>query len=121
MNLQTQESVRHLQRELARKSKSEPKYRFYSLYDKVYRMGKSGILQRRECAGSYGGGKDEADRAGRTLPANFYTASWDCSATMESSSTAWSERNGEELSANVLGKPCVGNPQARFDEKTLET
>jgi hypothetical protein len=27
----------------------------------------------------------------------------------------------EELSANVLGKPCVGKLQARFDEKVLET
>ncbi len=37
-NLVTRESVRHLQQELARKSKSEPGYRFYSLYDKVYRL-----------------------------------------------------------------------------------
>lgn len=37
-NLLTQQKVRHLQQELARKSKSEPGYRFYSLYDKVYRM-----------------------------------------------------------------------------------
>jgi hypothetical protein len=27
----------------------------------------------------------------------------------------------EGLSANVFGKPCVGKPQARFDEKALET
>ena len=38
MSLETRERVRHLQQELARKSKSEPGYRFYSLYDKVYRM-----------------------------------------------------------------------------------
>jgi group II intron reverse transcriptase/maturase len=38
MSLETQESVRHLQQELAGKSKLEPEYRFYSLYDKVYRM-----------------------------------------------------------------------------------
>ncbi len=37
-NLGTQESVRHLQQELARKSKSEPGYRYYSLYDKVYHL-----------------------------------------------------------------------------------
>ncbi len=37
-NLETQENVRHLQQELARKSKSEPESRFYSLYDKVYRL-----------------------------------------------------------------------------------
>ena len=38
MSLITQSSVRNLQQALARKSKSEPKYRFYSLYDKVCRM-----------------------------------------------------------------------------------
>lgn len=27
----------------------------------------------------------------------------------------------KSLSANVLGKPCVGKPQARFDEEALES
>jgi group II intron reverse transcriptase/maturase len=38
MSLETQEKVWYLQQELAGKSKSEPGYRFYSLYDKVYRI-----------------------------------------------------------------------------------
>ena len=38
MSLRSPEQVRDLQQSLARKSKSEPKYRFYALYDKVYRM-----------------------------------------------------------------------------------
>ncbi len=36
-NLTTSETVRSLQQTLARKSKSEPTFRFYALYDKVYR------------------------------------------------------------------------------------
>jgi RNA-directed DNA polymerase len=35
--LTTPESIRTLQRKLYRKAKQEPTYRFYALYDKVYR------------------------------------------------------------------------------------
>lgn len=37
MKLQTPENIRTLQRKLYRKAKQEPGYRFYALYDKVYR------------------------------------------------------------------------------------
>ena len=36
-NLTTPETIRNLQRKLYRKAKDEPGYRFYALYDKVYR------------------------------------------------------------------------------------
>ena len=36
-NLQTPEKIRNLQRKLYLKAKNEPEYRFYLLYDKVYR------------------------------------------------------------------------------------
>jgi hypothetical protein len=35
--LTTPESIRTLQRKLYRKAKQDPAYRFYALYDKVYR------------------------------------------------------------------------------------
>lgn len=37
MSLQTPEKIRTLQRKLYRKAKDEPEYRFYLLYDKIYR------------------------------------------------------------------------------------
>jgi RNA-directed DNA polymerase len=37
MNLETPSKIRTLQRKLYRKAKNEPEYRFYLLYDKIYR------------------------------------------------------------------------------------
>ena len=37
MSLKTPDTIRNLQRKLYRKAKAEPDYRFYLLYDKIYR------------------------------------------------------------------------------------
>jgi len=37
MSLETPEKIRSLQRKLYCKAKAEPTYRFYLLYDKIYR------------------------------------------------------------------------------------
>ena len=38
MGLSTPEKIRQLQRKLYLKAKQEPKFRFYALYDKLYRQ-----------------------------------------------------------------------------------
>jgi hypothetical protein len=46
--LTTPESIRTLQRKLYRKAKQQPAYRFYALYDKVYRCRISESLNLKE-------------------------------------------------------------------------
>ena len=53
MSLQTPESVRKLQRALYAKAKAKPAYRFYALYDKIYR--KDVLLWAFSCCRANGG------------------------------------------------------------------
>ena len=56
MSLETPDKIRMLQRKLYRKAKAEPDYRFYLLYDKIYR---EDILPH-----AYDTGSSEQGRAG---------------------------------------------------------
>jgi len=58
VSLRSPDKVRDLQQSLARKSKSEPRYRFWSLYDKVYRMDVLWEAWRRVKANRGSGGVD---------------------------------------------------------------
>ena len=53
MSLLTPESVRKLQRALYAKAKANPAYRFYALYDKIYR--KDALLWAWSCCRANGG------------------------------------------------------------------
>src|ERR1700760_1209269 len=69
MSLQTPDAVRTLQRKLYDKAKAEPGYRFYRLYDKVWRAGILGHADDRAPAQAGGpgggGGAVRTDRSGR--------------------------------------------------------
>jgi RNA-directed DNA polymerase len=56
--LKTPENIRTLQRKLYRKAKQEPAFRFYALYDKVYRADILAHAYRLVCANKGGAGVD---------------------------------------------------------------
>jgi RNA-directed DNA polymerase len=52
------QKIREFQRKLNEKAKANPKYRFYSLYDKTYRMD---ILEESYCRAKANGGTSGVD------------------------------------------------------------
>jgi len=86
--LETPEQIRQLQRKLYQKAKQEPKFRFYLLYDKVYRLdilghaydlvrenkGAAGIdgLTFETIEGTEGGAKEYLENLARELKAKTY-------------------------------------------------
>ena len=103
MRLTTPERVRTLQRKLYRKAKHEPAYRFYSLYDKAHR---ADILSHAYNLVRYNRGSAGID--GMTFEA------------IEAAEGVRLEE-GACLTVKNIGKPCAGEPHARFDEGELVT
>ena len=116
--LDTPVKIRTLQRKLYAKAKQEPGYRFYALYDKVYR---ADILQHayhlvRSNKGAPGfGGVNFAD-----LEAEEWVEQLLAELAMEVRLVQTSNVRSLETCACVgmknIGKPCTGKPYARFDE-----
>ena len=92
--------IRTLQRKLYAKAKQEPGYRFYALYDEVYRA-------------------DLLQHAWRLVRSNKGAPSIDGVSFADIEAEEGVEKNLEEsvcLDMKHIGKPCTGKPYARFDE-----
>ena len=116
VRLTTPENIRTLQRKLYQKAKQEPGYRFYALYDKVYR---SDILAHAyrlvKAAGGCAGadGRTFEDIEGGEGIAKFLA---ELGEQVKSAHDCGMDGNGARLMMKNTGKPCAGKPHARFDE-----
>jgi len=99
--LLTPENIRTLQRKLYRKAKQDSAFRFYALYDKVYRA-------------------DVLSHAYYLIRANQGSAGVD-GVTFRDIRVKEGEGLDECacLTVKNIGKPCAGKPHARFDEGGL--
>ena len=110
MLLTTPETIRTLQRKLYTKAKQEPAYRFYALYDKVWRANILMFAYRLVRANKGRPGVDGINFADIAQKMGI-----DKSLSELSSGNGWLE-NGACLGVKNIGKPCAGKLHARFDE-----
>ena len=93
--------IRTLQRKLYAKAKQEPGYRFYALYDEVYRA-------------------DLLQHAWHLVRSNKGALGIDGVSLADNEAEEGIEKKTLEESACLdmkhIGKPCTGKPYARFDE-----
>jgi len=122
--LTTPEGIRTLQRKLYRKAKQEKAYRFYALYDKVYR---ADILSHayslvRANKGSAGidGVTFEAMETGEGITA--FLAELEEALKSKTYIKCRFRLAGQSacLTVKDIGKPCAGKPHARFDKGGLD-
>jgi hypothetical protein len=107
VNLETPESVRQLQHSLQTKAKAQASYRFYSLYDKVWRRDVLSYAYElsRENDGAPGVDGQTFEQIEKT----------DKEAWLEDA-TCRGRWDG-----NLVRKPDAGQPPVRFDEREVET
>ncbi len=113
--LTTTESIRTLQRKLYRKAKQEPACRFHALYDKVYR---ADILSHalslvRANKGSAGIDGITFEAIEENEGATAFVA--ELAEALQSADNSGLDESAC-LAVKNIGKPCAGEPHARFDE-----
>ena len=115
MKLTTPEKIRQLQRKLYEKAKQDSKFRFYALYDKMYRPD---ILLHAYHLVRANQGSPGTDRVSFSAIESGEGVSEFLAGLEDPDFSSLEE--GACFDMKNIGKPCTGKPYARFDESGLE-